>query len=624
MMLLRKYRALTRMPKFYIVLFAGSLILAGWMLGKLGLGPKPIHDAAALLAVILTGGPIILRAVRGIFAREMNVDELVSLAIIGALSIGQYLAAAEVALIMVIGSLLEEFTAQRSRQAIQGLIKLSPINARVRRRDGDLLVPIDTVIPGDLVLVKPGERIPVDGTVTSGFSSVNEAPITGEAMPVDKLGGDLVFDGTTNLTGGLEIRVSRAGSQSTLGKIIQLMGEAELDNMPVMRLVDRYARWFTPAVILIATSVYLLTDDVTRAITVLIVGCPCAFVLATPTAIAAAFGNAARHGILIKDGIHLQRMSEIDTVVFDKTGTLTVGSPGVTDILPLNCCSPDHLLLTAATAEKFSEHPIARAIMSEAKTRGVNVPDPEFSRIIPGRGIEARYEGRVISLGKRDTLPQWGIPTLPVVEETTRRCEEMARTVFFVAVDKEVKGLICLEDVIRDETARAISDLKGEGLRTLIFTGDNSQVAASVAAKIGVEGYRGGLLPEDKLAGIKELQKKGAVVAVVGDGINDSPALAMADVGIAMGAAGTDVAVEAADIVLVKDDIGKIPLLFRLARRTKRVISQNILLFGIFYNLLAFTLSTLGLLSPFGAAIVHNVGSVAVVLNSARLIRYRG
>lgn len=619
-MLVGRHKEILKTPKLYLVGFTGALILLSWLLEKFGIGPKILCDSIALLAVFMVGGPIVLGSIKGILTLRFNVDELVSLAIIGALSIGEYLAAAEVALIMTIGSLLEEFTAQKSKKAIREIKKLSPENARIRRSGEDILVPIENLVPGDLIIVKPGEEIPADGVVTKGLSSVNEASITGEAGPIDKFEGDLVFAGTINLTGVLEVKTNKVGSESLLGKTIELMEKAQIEKMPIMRMADRFAQWFTPIVILLAISVYFFTGDPVRAITVLIVGCPCVFVLATPTAITAAFGNAAKHGIIIKDGAHLERASEVNAVVFDKTGTLTIGSPMVTEIMPLNCCSPDHLLLTASIAEKFSDHPIARSILEEAKKRGILIPDPEFTKIIPGKGIEAKSNGDAILVGKIDSMLKG---TCPKMNKIALKCEDTGKTTLFVAKNGDVKGLICVEDAIREETAISIAYLRKMGINTFIFTGDNIQSAASVANRIGVDGFKARLLPEDKMRGIRDLQEKGQIVAIVGDGINDAPALASADVGIAMGVAGADVAIEAADIVLMKDNIAKIPVLFLLAKKTKKTIYQNIWFFGILYNFLAFILSTLGFLSPLAAAVFHNVGSVSVVINSARLINYK-
>jgi len=523
---------------------------------------------------------------------------------------------------MALGSLLEEFTSERAHHAISALISLSPETALVRR-DGEFAeVPIEQVQIGDTVLVKPGENIPVDGEVIDGQSSVNQASITGESIPIDKFVGHRVFAGTLNFSGALLVQAEEIGSETTLGKIIHLVEEAEENRAPILRLADRWAKWFTPAILLIAIAVYLFTFDLVRAATVLIVACPCALILATPTAIVAAIGNAAKKGIIIKGGRYLEQASEIDTVVFDKTGTLTLGEPIVSDVLSLNGEPPDKILRLAAIAEKFSEHPLADAIVKKALNDNINIPDPEDFVNTPGQGVAASFKGTRMLVGNKEFIAGQSIPIETQAAQTIQECESAGKTTLLVALDGELAGILSVTDVLKDTVPDSIKQLRRVGIKHIsIFTGDNPQAAATISQQIQADDYSAQMLPDEKLEGVKKLQLEGKKVAVIGDGVNDAPALAASDVGIAMGAAGADAAIEAAPICLMTDDIEKIPALFRLSKKTKRVILQNIIFFAVIFNAAALVASSLGGLSPITGALVHNIGSVAVVLNSARLIR---
>ncbi len=623
---MNRIKQLLKLKEFYLTTATGILILVAWILETAQIEPAYLHQISALLAVALAGGPIVFGAIKGLLQREINVDELVSIAIIASIYLGEYLAAAIVAFIMAFGSLLEEFTAERARHAISTLISLSPKTASVRRNGEFIETPLEQVQIGDIILVKPGENIPVDGEVIDGQSSVNQASITGESIPADKFVGHQVFAGTINLSGALSVQTKKVGSETTLGKIIHLVEEADENRAPIMRLADQWAKWFTPAILLIAVAVYLLTsnpaDKLYRAATVLIVACPCALILATPTAIVAAIGNAAKKGIIIKGGRYLEQASEVDTVIFDKTGTLTLGEPIVSDVLSLNGEPPNQILRLAAIAEKFSEHPLADAVVQKALDSNLDIPAPEGFVNTPGRGVEAYFNGTRVLVGNRAFIAEQNIPIETKTEQAIENYESDGKTTLLMARGNELAGVLAVTDVLKDTVPNSIEQLRKIGIKHIsIFTGDNPQAAAAISQQIQADDYFAQMLPDAKLDGVRKLQAEGKKVAVIGDGVNDAPALAAADVGIAMGAAGTDVAIEAAPICLMADDIEKIPELFRLSKKTKRVILQNIIFFAVIFNVAALIAASLGGLSPITGALVHNIGSVAVVLNSARLIR---
>ena len=624
---MNRIKQLLKLKEFYLTIVTGIFILVSWILATAKIEPASLHQIFALVAVALAGAPIVFGAIRGLLKRQINVDELVSIAIIASLYLGEYLAAAIVAFIMVLGSLLEEFTSERANHAISELLSLSPETASVRRNGEFVEVPIEQVQIGDTVLVKPGENIPVDGEVIDGQSAINQASITGESVPVDKFVGHHVFAGALNLSGALVVRTEKVGRETTLGKIIHLVEEAEENRAPIVRLADRWAKWFTPAILLIAAGVYLLTPEpdakLYRAATVLIVACPCALILATPTAIVAAIGNAAKKGIIIKGGRYLEQAAEVDTVIFDKTGTLTLGEPIVSEVLCLNGEPPDKILRLAAIAEKFSEHPLASAIVQKARADNLDIPDPEGFVNTPGRGVEASFKGTRVLVGNREFIAGQSIPIETPAKHAVEEGESAGKTTLLVALDDKLAGILAVTDMLKNTVPHSIEELRRVGIKHVsIFTGDNPQAAATISQQIQADDYTAQMLPDAKLEGVKKLQAEGKKVAVIGDGVNDAPALAAADVGIAMGAAGADAAIEAAPICLMTDDIEKVPVLFRLSKKTKRVILQNIIFFAIIFNAAALVASSLGELSPITGALVHNIGSVAVVLNSARLMRY--
>ena len=602
---------LLNIHEFYMVAWGFIFIVSSYLL-------KQYHPQSAsasflaLIAVLILGGPIVWNAAKGLRELQTNVDELVSLAIVASVFIGEYQAAAVVAFIMVLGSLLEKFTSERARSAIHSLIKLNPDQATLLIDEEEIPVPIKDVKQGDLALIRPGERIPVDGLIIRGEAAVNQSSLTGESMPVDKKPGDQVYAGTVIYSGMLVVQVERAGEESTLGRLIQLVQDAESVKAPILRAADRYAKYFTPVIIALSILVFLFTRDINRAVTLLIVGCPCAFILAAPTAVTASLGNAAKHGVLIKGGAFLEELGRIDAVLFDKTGTLTTGEPVVAKIVPFAPHSENSLLALAASAEKYSEHPVARAILKAAQEAECMLREPESFRQIVGSGIEALVDGKPVFVG----AVQEGDPDYDKVKN-----EDHSGTVLIVRQSEKALCYLAVSDQIRADVGVVIENLGKIGIKKIaLLTGDGFAAASGISKQAGIEEFYTTLLPGQKLEYIRGLQQQNYKVAMVGDGINDAPSLAAADIGIAMGAMGTDVALDAADIALMNDELDKIPFSLRLGKTTLNTVNFNIA-FAMVFNFLAIIGSGLGYLHPISGAVVHNIGSVFVVINSARLIR---
>lgn len=570
---------------------------------------------------ILAGGWRVFRGVLQAARRaQVTSHTLMTSGVIASAAIGQWTTAALIVFFMRFADWLEDLTTERSRHALRQLVALQPATARVLRDGREVEVPVAEVAVGDVVAVRPGERIPVDGEVVEGQAPVDQAPITGESVPVDRVPGEAVFAATVLQAGFLKVRATKVGSDTTFGRIVRLVEEAEAQKAPVQRFADRFSTYYLPAVLLIGLAAYLVTGEVVNAVAVLVVACACAITLATPVVVLASVGNAARRGLLVKGGIALEQLARVDTVVMDKTGTLTRGTPHLTDVVVLNGMAEADLLRSVAAVESRSEHPLAKAIVRAAVERGIDPPEPESFTPLPGRGLTGAVNGCAWAVGNRRLLSERGIA---LSEEHGVRAEELeaaGKTVFFAADEAGVAGLIGVADVIRPEARSALAELQRLGVRRLVLlTGDNARVAAAVAGELGLE-YRAELLPEDKIAAVRQLQADGAVVMMVGDGVNDAPALAQADVGVAMGAAGTDVAIEAADVALMRDDWTMVPEAVRIGRRSARTIRQN-LGFTAAYNVVGIALAFAGLLPPVWAAAAQSLPDVAIMLNSARLLR---
>jgi len=602
------------------VILAG---LAAERLGWIGTAAGRVPWPVAAAAVLVGGYPIFRKVILALRARSVTPHALMTLGIIGALAIGEYAAAAVIVFFMRLADFLDAYTAGRARQAIKELVALQPLEARVERDGAERVVPAARVRPGEIVLVKPGERIPVDGVIVSGSAAVNQAPITGESVPVSRQPGQRVLAATVNLDGVLYVRAEHVGPDSTFGRIVRLVEEAEAYKSRAQRFADRVTAYYIPVVAAAAAAAWWLGRSATAAVAVLVVSCSCGIALATPVAVLAAVGRAARCGILVKGGAALEALARADRVLLDKTGTLTLGQPRVTGVIPAAGRTPDEVLALAARAERFSEHPLAAAIAAAGPIAGGSDVAGEVAArgvdIAPGRGVVLRERGRAIAVGSLRFVRDRGAAVPEPLAEHARDLEAGGQTVVAVAEGSAVVGLISLADRPRPGVARALAALRALGLRGVtMLTGDNARAAAAVAEALGVE-YHAGLMPEDKIAYVRRLQAGGHVVAMIGDGINDAPALAQADVGIAMDAA-TGAALEAADVALLKDDWGLVPEAFRIGRSAFAVIRQN-LLGAVAYNVVGITLAALGLLPPAVAAAAQVIPDVLILLNSSRLWR---
>ncbi len=612
------YRELLVSRDFYRVAFAGALALASYTVDRVYGSATYAGLALALGSVLLNGGPIVWGALTGLLERRVNVDELVSIAIVASLIQGEILTAAVVSFVMVFGALIESVTSDSARKAIESLMTVAPDVATRVVEGRHETVRVSEVRAGDRLLVKPGERIPVDARILSGITAIDESSMTGEPLPREKGPGDEVFAGTLNQNGVIEIDAVKVGEDTTLGKVIKLVAEAEAHRPATIKVIDRYARWFTPAILACAGIAWALTGDAHRAVAVLIVGCPCALILAAPTAVVAALGRAARSGVLIKGGQYLEEAGRADTVLFDKTGTLTEGKPCVNEIVAAEGIASETVLACAASVEQGSTHPLARAVLGAAREANIDIPRAENMFTEIGLGVRATVDGSLVEVGS--AYIGGGTLSVPMpLRAEKERIEATGATPLMVYRDKHPMGILSVADPIRTAARATLEDLRIFGIRHMgILSGDHEKAAQRVAEAASAEAVWAGLKPAGKLDVIREFQRKGHSVVFVGDGINDAPALATANVGIAMGAAGTDVALETADIALMHDDIAKLPFLVHLGRKTLKVIKWNIA-FGLVFNAVAVVASGSGYLTPIMGAIVHNFGSVLVVLVAASL-----
>lgn len=593
------------------------------LISILGVLDLPVDPA--WVAILLCGVPILLEALHGLItAFVIKADVLVSIALVASVVIGEDFAAGEVAFIMQLGALLEELTVARARAGIEKLVKLTPRTARVLHDGQADILPAEQVRVGDLVRVLPGETIPVDGVIVSGQTSVNQAIMTGESMPVDKSAGDSVASGTVNQFGSIDLRAGKVGEDSSIQRMIRLVQTADAGKAKIVGLADRWATWIVVVALSAAVLTWLFTGQIIRAVTILVVFCPCALVLATPTAIMAAIGNATHHGFLVREGDALERLASVRRVAFDKTGTLTLGAPRVAAVYTL-CPELDEaaLFTLVAAAEQLSEHPLGKAIVTSWRENGAGLlPAADQFQMLPGRGVQAVVEGRTILAGNRAMLAEQGIPLPQAAARAADASLEEGCTVIYIACDNRAVGLLALSDTVRPEAHAALAEVQALGVEPVLLTGDNEKAARHLARQLGINSWHAGCLPQDKLRYMDDSLAEGQPVAMIGDGINDAPALKRAQVGIAMGGIGTDIAVEAADIALINDDLRELPHLVALSRRMMFVIRCN-LTFSMALNFLAITLAITGLLNPVVGALVHNTGSVFVILHSAFLLGWR-
>jgi Zn2+/Cd2+-exporting ATPase len=598
------------------VVFVINAFIVDWLFES----GSEVASVSALIGAIILGYPIVLTAIKDLRVGRLSINELVAIAVAAAFASGDYKTAGVVAFFMLMGEIIETRTAEGARNSIESLIKLTPTKARRIKKDGgEEEIAASELAIGDMIRIRPGDNVAADGVIITGQGSFNQATITGESLPADKKPGDEVFAGTQNLTGVLEIKVSRAGTDTTLGRVRELILAAEKTKLPIMKIVDQYMGFYTPLVLVIGALVWAFTRDLNRVIAVFVVSCPCAFILATPTAMVAALSAAARLGILIKNVADIELAAKINAFVFDKTGTLTTGQLAVSRLAPLGDTKPAELLLLAASAEKYSNHPTAKALAQLADEAGVPLVEPKDFTETAGRGIKAEVNGSNILVGRAQWLKDNGVDSN--FEKSVDLNETEGWSLIFIARNGHCVGWVGMQDKTRAEAKESLAELKENGVRRVaMISGDRQAVATRVAAEIGCEEAVGECLPQNKVEFVRAVKLKGYKVAVVGDGVNDAPALAAGDIGIAMGAAGSEVAIHSATIALMNNDLRRLPFLVKLSRSTRAVINQNFM-FGICFIIAGLTLAAFGTIGPITAAILHNVGSLIVIFNSARLVR---
>lgn len=610
-----------KMSKKQLVWSSGILAVISFVLHRT-IGYELVTILVMLAATAIAGAPIFRRALGALRYRIVGIDALVSVAVTGALIIGEYWEATAVTFLFILGDYLESRTIEKTRSSIRALMDLAPDTARVRRHGEELVISPEEVTQGDLVIVKPGEKISIDGHVEEGSAYVNQAAITGESIPIHRTVEEEVFSGTIIESGYLVIRAEKVGEDTTFARILHMVEEAQDKKAKTQKTLETFSRWYTPGIILLSALLYLITRDVRLALTLLVISCPGALVISTPVSIVAGIGNGARHGVLVKGGDIMEKLGNVKVVAFDKTGTLTEGKPGVTRVSAYTM-EEDKLLRLAAIGESYSEHPLGKAIISEAQLRNEEaLPPPEEAHMIIGQGLAFTFEGQQYLIGNRKLFDSEGID-ISTHEQELREEEEKGRTAVIVGTQEEILGIISIADKIREEAKSLVTELKAQGIKKVVMlTGDNHRAAQAVSDQLGLDGHYSELLPEQKVEALAELSEEYGRVAMVGDGVNDAPALASADLGIAIGGAGTDVAMETADVVLMSADISKLSYAMGLSRATSNNIRQNIifalvvvaiLLVGVVFKTVNMSLGML----------VHEGSVLLVILNAMRLLRYR-
>ena len=590
------------------------------------------------IAIIFCGFPIIKEAILGLYREfDIRADVLVSVAIVSSILIGEFFAAGVISCLMAIGGFLEEFTVSRTKAGIKRLIDLNPTNCTLvinynKANESEIVIPANLIKAGDVIKVVPGEIVPVDGVIITGESSIDQSLLTGESIPVDKIVGDEVFSGTINLYGSFIMKASKKGEDSSLQRLIKIVESANPENAKVVRTADKWATLIVVIAFICAVLTLIFTGEIIRAVTVLVVFCPCALILATPTAIMASIGNLTKVGILVKDGISIEKLAKTDQMVFDKTGTLTYGKPVVTKVIPYDegiddvteVVSEKDLIYLLASLENLSEHPLAKAIVKYYKENYEEALEKvsNFETIF-GKGVKADSNGRVICAGNIGFLNSWNIEVPDeFIDENISKYLNMGATPIYLGIDGKLAGAVLLSDIIRDDSSNLIQQLKKLGIGSALLTGDNRNAAEHIASQLNIGDLKYDCLPEDKISKIKDFQSNEQIVAMIGDGINDAPALKQADIGISMGGVGSDISIEASDVCLVSDDIKYIPHLISLSKKTIKTINIGIA-FALGLNILATILAAFGYLDPIGGAFVHNIGSVIVVIYASLLLRYK-
>ncbi|MGF7049963.1 Cd2+/Zn2+-exporting ATPase [Paenibacillus sp. DS2015] len=613
---------MSRKRKGQLVTIAGLLIAISFLLKTLDT-VTIISDGLMISAALITGYPILKNAIQAIRYRILGIEALVTIAVVGAILIHEYWEAAAVTFLFVFGSYLEARTIEKTRSSLKALMDLAPTLASVIRDGVEIKISPDEVIQGEIVLVRPGENIPVDGTVFKGKATINQAAITGESVPVDREKDGAVFSGTVIENGYLEVIAEKVGEDTTFARILNMVEEAQESKAKTQKFIEKFANYYTPGIFILAIIVYIFSRDIELTLTLLVIACPGAMVISAPVSIVAGIGNGAKNGILFKGGEILEKTGKVQVVAFDKTGTLTVGKPQVTHIRALQM-SEDELLQIAARVEYLSEHHLARAILTEAKKRfGCEIKSVKEFETLPGKGVRAMVDGIEVYIGNRKLMSDYNILYNQEVTDYVAQEENKAHTVIFVANHKRVLGLISIADVLREDAYELVRNLKKSGVsKVVMLTGDNQRTAAAVSRELGIDQYYAELLPEDKVLKLKELQEK-YIVAMVGDGINDAPALAIADVGIAMGGSGTDVAIETADMVLMSDRLAKLSYAFGLSHATMNNMKQNIYFAVVVVMTLLIGVLTRNVFMASGM-LVHELSVLLVIMNAIRLTRYKG
>ena len=609
-------RSISRLLIIIIALVLAFVVFGEW-LGAFDWLTARLPWPVGLAAVLVGGFPVFRNVVRATLRRQVIAHTLMTVGVIAAMLVGEWVTALVVVVLMRVGDYVERFTTSRARSAVRDLMALAPRQARIERDGQEIDVPADEVPVGEIVIVRPGEQIPVDGVIVSGRATVDQAAITGESMPFEAGPGDRVFAASLAQLGSLRVRTTHAGRDSTFGRVVHLVEQAETSRADVQRVADRFSAWYLPVVGTVAALTFLLSRNPLATAAVLVVACSCSFALATPIAMLASIGAAAGNGLLIKGGKHLETLARADVLLIDKTGTLTLGRPQLTDVLPLNGLAGDDLLRLAASAERYSEHPLAHAVRRAATEKHLTLIEPEGFEALPGLGVRCTLEGAAVTIGSDRLM------TDAVDDQRLAALQASGKTLLYIERDGRLAGVLAAADTIRPEVPEALAAVRALGIKHIeLLTGDSERTAAGLAEAIGIP-FRAELLPEDKIAIVRRYQQEGHRVVMVGDGVNDAPALAQADVGIAMGAAGSDIALQAAHVALLRDDWRLVPQVFAIARRTMRVVRLNIG-FTAVYNTLGLTLAAFGFLPPVLAAAAQSIPDLGILANSSRLLRQGG
>ena len=591
-----------------------SIIIVGEWLGVFKALDKLVPFPIGVVIVIVGGWPIFRNVIRAALKRQVTSHTLMTIGAIAALAVGQWVTAAIVVMFMRIGEYVENFTTESARRAVKELIAIAPQTARVERDGAEQDLPIAEVRVGETVIVRPGEKIPVDGEVVAGQATIDQSAITGESMPIEVASGSHVFAATLARLGSLRVRTTRVGADTTFGRVVKMVEEAEAHRAEVQRFADKFSAYYLPVVAGLAALTFLIRRDPLATAAVLVVACSCSIALATPVAMLASIGGGAKRGLLIKGGKYLETLARADVLLVDKTGTLTLGQPQITDVIPLNGLPAADILTLAASAERYSEHPLAEAVRAAARAQNLALVEPQNFEAIPGLGVRARVNGNRVAIGNRRLIP--AAESLSIASEL----EQEGKTLLFLTYNDELAAVLAAADTLRPEVPVALAEVRALGVKHIeLLTGDNERTAAALAERLGLK-YRANLLPENKIDVVKAYQAQGLTVVMIGDGVNDAPALAQADVGIAMGAAGTDIAIEAAHIALMREDWSLVPEVLRLAQRTMRVVKMN-LAFTAIYNVVGLILAALGVLPPIFAAAAQSLPDLGILANSARLLR---